>query len=201
MNTRSRFLMLPVVLLVIACTRSPRASRDSISDAPSSDRRSDSVVIDGVEYDRLELEFMDRSSQGGVIEVNLINNEPALFEVTLFAERGKRTLRVDLRKENQIEFTDQLIGYDRSIYEEGEVEIESQVRNRLRPRGRPVCTEVRIVSRSSAIRIGYCRCTATHGMSSGDRSSERADALKECCRSVTARACSLGRRIPRSGFK
>ena len=83
MNTRGHSLMLPVMLLVIACTRSPRAPRDSISEAPSSDRRSDSVVIDGVEYDRLELEFMDR--------------EPALFEVTLFAERGKRTLLVDLR--------------------------------------------------------------------------------------------------------
>jgi hypothetical protein len=118
--------MLPVVLLVIACTRSTRAPQDSISDAPSSGRQSDSVVIDGVEYYRVELEFMDRSSQGGAIEVNLTNNEPALFEVTLFAERGKRTLLVDLRNENQIEFTDQLIGYDRSIYDEGEVEIENQ---------------------------------------------------------------------------
>jgi hypothetical protein len=118
--------MLPVVLLVIACTRSTRAHRDAIPEAPSSDPRSDSVVFDGVEYDRRELEFMDRSSQGGAIEVNLINNEPALFEVTLFAERGKRTLRVDLRKENQIDLTDQLVSYDRSIYNEGEVQVENR---------------------------------------------------------------------------
>ena len=35
-----------------------------------------------------------------------------------------KTLLVDPRKENRIELTDQLIGYDRSIHDEGEVEIE-----------------------------------------------------------------------------
>ena len=69
---------------------------------------------------------MDRSSQGGMFEVGLADNEPARPGVTLCAERGKRTLLVDPRKENRIELTDQLIGYDRSIHDEGEVEIENR---------------------------------------------------------------------------
>ena len=87
MNIRSRFLMLTIFLLVIACTRSPREPHDSIPEAPSSGRRSDSAVIEGSSTTAgNSSSWTDRAR--GMIEVDLADDEPARFEVTLFAERG-----------------------------------------------------------------------------------------------------------------
>jgi hypothetical protein len=109
------------MLLVVACSRTSRVAANPSDEAANSRKPESTVTLDGIVYQQKELGFMDRSSQGGAIEVYMLSGKAARFEVMLFAERGKRFLSADLRDPLHIKLQDEQFAYDRSIYDEGDV--------------------------------------------------------------------------------
>jgi hypothetical protein len=85
--------------------------------------------IDGIVYDEVQIDYMGRSAEGGMIYADLLKGKPMILDTWILGESGKRQFRIDLRSPKSVAIVDTVYEYDKSIAE-GDVAITSQVETR-----------------------------------------------------------------------
>ena len=118
MKTIAVVLCLSAALLTVSCTK--RSDAGNPPQTPSKE-----VVVDGVTYTEVQIDFSGHSSEGGMIFADLLKGTPAILDAQILGERGKRDFKIDLRSPEQTLITDTIYEYDKSIAE-GEVNIKSE---------------------------------------------------------------------------
>ncbi len=119
MKTMSSICCLLLTLVVLSCTKKAETGVDSTPIKPKE------VVIDGVTYSEIQIDYSGHSSEGGMIFVDMLKGKAAIIDTQILGERGKRDFNIDLRNADQTLITDTAYEYDKSIAE-GDVNIKSK---------------------------------------------------------------------------